>query len=46
MIGLERGEVICIPTLEETDRLQHHDQAEAEVLSGGMRPALAQRYLS
>jgi short-subunit dehydrogenase len=46
MIGLQRGEVVCIPTLEETDRLQHHDQAEGEVLSAGMRPALAQRYLS
>src|ERR1700736_1132384 len=46
MIGLEQGEVVCIPTLEETDRLQHHDQAEAEVLSAGMRPTLAQRYLS
>jgi short-subunit dehydrogenase len=46
MIGLERGEVVCIPTLEETDRLQHHGQAEADVLSANMRPTLAQRYLS
>ena len=46
MIGLERGEVVCIPTLEETDLLQHHDRAEGEVLAAGMRPALAQRYLS
>jgi short-subunit dehydrogenase len=46
MIGLERGEVVCIPTLEETDRLQHHDQSEGEVFAAGMRPALAQRYLS
>ena len=46
MIGLERGEVVCIPTLEETDRLQHHDKAEGEVLAAGMRPTLAQRYLS
>jgi len=46
MIGIERGEVVCIPTLEETDRLQHRDQAEAEILAGGMRPALAQRYLT
>jgi short-subunit dehydrogenase len=45
-IGLERGEVVCIPTLEETDRLQHHDHAEGEVLADGMRPALAQRYLT
>ena len=46
MIGLERGEVVCIPTLEEIDRLQHHDQAEAEVLSAAMRPGLAQRYMT
>jgi NADP-dependent 3-hydroxy acid dehydrogenase YdfG len=46
MIGLGRGEVVCIPTLEETDRLQHHDQAEADVLAANMRPSLAERYLS
>ena len=46
MIGLELGEVVCIPTLEETDRLQHHDQAEADVLAANMRPSLAERYLS
>ena len=46
MIGLEQGEVVCIPTLEETDRLQHHDQAEANVLAANMRPSLAERYLS
>jgi short-subunit dehydrogenase len=46
MIGLELGEAVCIPTLEETDRLQHHDKAESEVLAAGMRPTLAQRYLS
>lgn len=45
MIGLELGEVVCIPTLEETERLKHHNDAEAEVLSANMRPALAQRYL-
>jgi short-subunit dehydrogenase len=46
MIGLERGEVVCIPTLEDSDRLLHHDQAEADVLAANMRPALAERYLS
>jgi short-subunit dehydrogenase len=45
MIGLEQGEVVCIPTLEETDRLQHHDKTEGEVFAAGMRPTLAQRYL-
>jgi short-subunit dehydrogenase len=46
MIGLGRGEVVCIPTLEENDRLQHHDQAEADILAANMRPSLAERYLS
>jgi len=46
MIGLGRGEVVCIPTLEETDRLQNHDQAEADVLAANMRPSLAERYSS
>jgi short-subunit dehydrogenase len=44
MIGLELGEVVCIPTLEETDRLQRLDQAEGEVLAANMQPTLAQRY--
>jgi short-subunit dehydrogenase len=46
MIGLERGEVVCIPTLEDTDRLHHHDQAEAEVLAANLQPSLAERYLA
>lgn len=46
MIGLERDEVVCVPTLDETDRLRHHDKAEGEVFAAGMRPTLAQRYLS
>ena len=46
IIGLERGEVVCIPTLDDSDRLQHHEQAEAEVLSATMRPSLAERYLT
>jgi short-subunit dehydrogenase len=46
MIGLERGEVVCIPTLEETDRLEQRVHAEGEVLAANMRPTLAQRYLT
>jgi short-subunit dehydrogenase len=46
MIGLGRGEVVCIPTLQDTDRLLHHDQAEADVLAANIRPSLAERYLS
>jgi short-subunit dehydrogenase len=45
LIGLELGEVVCIPTLDETDRLQRRDNAEGEVLTASMRPTLAQRYL-
>ena len=44
MIGLERGEVVCIPTLEDVNLLTSHHQAENDVVVGGMRPALAQRY--
>jgi short-subunit dehydrogenase len=46
MIGLERGEVVCIPTLEDTNRLLQHDQAESDVLAANMRPSLADRYSS
>jgi len=47
MVGLERGEVVCIPTLEEAERLDRHARAELDVLMGGMQiTALAGRYLS
>jgi short-subunit dehydrogenase len=46
MAGLERAEVVCIPTLEETDCLNHHNQAEADVLSAHLHPTLARRYLT
>ena len=43
MVALERGGVVCIPTLEDADLLTSHDQAENDVVVAGMRPALAQR---
>lgn len=46
MIGLDRGEVVCVPTLEDAGLLGHRDQAQGEVLAAGMRAALAQRYVS
>lgn len=46
MLALERGEVVCIPTLEDAGRLQRYDQAAVEVFMGGMRPVLAERYSS
>lgn len=44
MVGLERGEIVCIPTLDDVDALQRHDEAERGVFTGVTRPALAQRY--
>lgn len=46
MIGLELGEVVCAPTLEEADRLHLRIQAEGEVLAATTRPTLAGRYLT
>lgn len=46
MLALDRGETVCIPTLEDADLLRRHDEAEIAVLAGGMRPVLADRYLS
>ncbi len=46
MLALDRGEVVCIPTLEEADRLQRHDQAAMDVFMGGRQPMLAERYAS
>ena len=44
LLALERGEIVCIPTLEDPDLLQRRDQAEIELLMSGMRPQLAERY--
>lgn len=44
MLALDRGELVCIPTLEDADLLKRHDQGEIEILMNGMRPELAQRY--
>jgi short-subunit dehydrogenase len=45
MLALERGEIVCIPTLEDPDLLQRHDEAELAILTAGMRPLLAERYV-
>jgi uncharacterized protein len=45
MRGLELGEVVCIPGLEDLGKLQRHDAAEIEVMTGGMRAELAARYV-
>ena len=44
MLALDRGEIVCIPTLEDADMLKRHDRAEIDILMGGMRPELAERY--
>ena len=44
MVALERGEVVCSPTLEDANWLQRYDKAATEVFTAGMRPALATRY--
>jgi len=45
MLALDRDETVCIPTLEEADLLQRHDEAEMAVFAGGMRPTSADRYV-
>lgn len=44
MLALDRGEIVCIPTLEDADLLLRRDEAEIAILTGGMRPVLAKRY--
>ena len=44
MIGLDRGELVCIPTLENADLLKRYDESEIGVFTSGMRPQLAERY--
>ena len=44
LVGLARGEIVCIPTLEDAELLKRRDEAELELLRSGMRPDLAARY--
>lgn len=44
MLALDRGELVCIPTLDDADLLLRHDEAEIAILTAGMRPKLAERY--
>jgi uncharacterized protein len=45
MAGLELGEVVCVPTLGQSDRLEAYDKSALELFMDGMQPALAPRYL-
>jgi len=42
--GLELGEVVCVPGLEDPATLARHDEAEVAVLLAGLPPPLATRY--
>lgn len=42
--GLEAGEVVCVPGLEDPARVTDADAAQRNVLMGGNRPTLASRY--
>lgn len=42
--GLEAGEVICIPGLEETERIDAANAAQRNLMIGGNKPTLAARY--
>jgi short-subunit dehydrogenase len=44
LAALERGEVVCIPAMEDVELLQRHDQADVELLGAGMAAVLATRY--
>jgi uncharacterized protein len=46
MRGLELGESVCVPALEEIDVLERRDQAERDLLAAGLRGELASRYKS
>jgi short-subunit dehydrogenase len=43
--GLELGELVCIPGLEETEKLDRRDEAERDLMAAGMRAQLAGRYV-
>lgn len=42
--GLEMGEVVCIPGLEEEERISAANEAQRNLMMGGNRQALATRY--
>lgn len=44
MRGLELGEAVCLPTVDDADILGRRDQLEAELFSGALSGKLADRY--
>lgn len=45
MRGLELGELVCAPRLEDDSLLDRRDEAELAVLAAGTGPELAARYV-
>ena len=46
LIGLERGEVICVPGLDEPSLLDNLGKAQRAIMEAANRPRLAARYTS
>jgi short-subunit dehydrogenase len=44
LAGLARGEVVCVPALEEVAPMQHLEEAQRAILAASRVPALASRY--
>jgi uncharacterized protein len=42
--GLELGELVCVPGLEDAEKLGRRDEMERDLLAAGMRAELATRY--
>jgi hypothetical protein len=42
--GLERGEVVCVPGLEEPERIDAMNDAQRNLMMNGNKPTLAARY--
>jgi uncharacterized protein len=44
MRGLELGETVCVPALDDLDKLERHDEVERDLLFAGLGGDLAARY--
>ncbi len=42
--GFDAGEVVCIPGLDDPERVKASDEAQRNLMMGGNRPTLADRY--
>jgi hypothetical protein len=46
LAALERGEVVCIPGLQDAGAVGRRDSAQAELLQAAGKPEMAERYRS